>query len=185
MESPVCTPTGSMFSMEHTATALPRLSRMTSNSISFHPEMQLLHQNLGNGRQAQAVFGNLRAVLRAVLADTAAAAAQGVGRAHNDRIADFLRKGQRVVDIRPPPRLGIQGWPMASMVSLKFCRSSALSMVSQVAPRSLTPWASRKPSLASCMDRVRPFWPPRVDSRLSGFSFRMMRWMVSRVSGSM
>ena len=38
-ESPVCTPTGSTFSMEQTAITLPRLSRMVSNSISFQPEM--------------------------------------------------------------------------------------------------------------------------------------------------
>ena len=37
MESPVCTPTGSKFSMEQTAMALPTRSRMTSNSISFQP----------------------------------------------------------------------------------------------------------------------------------------------------
>ena len=39
MESPVCTPTGSRFSIEHTVIQLPLLSRMTSNSISFQPEM--------------------------------------------------------------------------------------------------------------------------------------------------
>ena len=38
-ESPVWMPTGSTFSMEHTVMALLRLSRMTSNSISFQPEM--------------------------------------------------------------------------------------------------------------------------------------------------
>ena len=40
MESPVCMPTGSKFSMEHTATALPAASRNVSNSISFQPDMQ-------------------------------------------------------------------------------------------------------------------------------------------------
>ena len=39
MESPVWTPTGSRFSMEHTAMTLPTLSRMVSNSISFQPKM--------------------------------------------------------------------------------------------------------------------------------------------------
>ena len=39
MLSPVCMPTGSMFSMLHTVTALPAASRMTSNSISFQPKM--------------------------------------------------------------------------------------------------------------------------------------------------
>ena len=39
MLSPVCTPTGSRFSMQQTAIALPAPSRITSNSISFHPAM--------------------------------------------------------------------------------------------------------------------------------------------------
>jgi len=37
IESPVCTPTGSTFSIEQIAIALPTPSRMTSNSISFQP----------------------------------------------------------------------------------------------------------------------------------------------------
>jgi len=36
-ESPVCTPIGSMFSMEQTTTALSWRSRMTSSSNSFQP----------------------------------------------------------------------------------------------------------------------------------------------------
>ena len=41
MESPVWTPTGSRFSMEHTAMTLPAASRIVSNSISFQPKMAL------------------------------------------------------------------------------------------------------------------------------------------------
>ena len=37
IESPVCTPIGSRFSMEHTTTTLSALSRMTSSSYSFQP----------------------------------------------------------------------------------------------------------------------------------------------------
>ena len=39
MESPVCTPTGSRFSMLHTVITLPLWSRITSYSISFQPAM--------------------------------------------------------------------------------------------------------------------------------------------------
>ena len=39
MESPVCTPMGSKFSMEQTTTQLSAPSRMTSSSNSFHPAM--------------------------------------------------------------------------------------------------------------------------------------------------
>ena len=37
IESPVCTPIGSTFSIEHTITALSAPSRITSSSNSFHP----------------------------------------------------------------------------------------------------------------------------------------------------
>ena len=37
IESPVCTPIGSMFSIEQTMTTLSRPSRITSSSNSFHP----------------------------------------------------------------------------------------------------------------------------------------------------
>src|SRR5207302_3063156 len=40
MESPVWTPMGSTFSMEHTTTQLSARSRMTSSSYSFHPAME-------------------------------------------------------------------------------------------------------------------------------------------------
>ena len=37
MESPVCTPIGSMFSMEQMTTTLSAPSRITSSSYSFQP----------------------------------------------------------------------------------------------------------------------------------------------------
>ena len=37
IESPVCTPIGSMFSMEQTTTTLSARSRISSSSYSFHP----------------------------------------------------------------------------------------------------------------------------------------------------
>ena len=39
IESPVCTPIGSRFSIEQTTTTLSARSRMTSSSYSFHPAM--------------------------------------------------------------------------------------------------------------------------------------------------
>ena len=39
IESPVCTPIGSRFSIEQTTTTLSAWSRMTSSSYSFHPVM--------------------------------------------------------------------------------------------------------------------------------------------------
>ena len=78
----------------------------------------------------------------------------------------------------------MQGSLMLSMVSLKSWRSSALSIVSGLAPSRRTPICSKKPSLANCMERVRPVWPPKVESRLSGRSFSIMRFITGRVKGS-
>ena len=39
IESPVCTPIGSRFSIEHTITLLSALSRITSSSYSFQPRI--------------------------------------------------------------------------------------------------------------------------------------------------
>ena len=39
IESPVCTPIGSRFSIEHTITTLSALSRITSSSYSFQPRI--------------------------------------------------------------------------------------------------------------------------------------------------
>ena len=47
IESPVCTPTGSKFSMEQTTTTLSFLSRIISSSYSFQPRMRLLQEHLG------------------------------------------------------------------------------------------------------------------------------------------
>ena len=41
IESPVCTPMGSRFSMEQMTTQLSAWSRMTSSSYSFHPAIEV------------------------------------------------------------------------------------------------------------------------------------------------
>ena len=82
-------------------------------------------------------------------------------------------------------REGMVGWSMDFIASLKSCLSSLLSMASMFVPMSRTPRLSRKPLLCSSMARLRPVWPPSPASRLSGFSFSIMRSTVRRVSGSM
>jgi len=79
----------------------------------------------------------------------------------------------------------ITGSPIDMSMSLNFCLSSALSIVSGSAPRSFTPFASRNPSLASCIDKVSPICPPSVGSMLSGFSFLIILLNTGRFSGSM
>ena len=73
-----------------------------------------------------------------------------------------------------------QGWPMASMVSLKPWRSSALRMDSALVPKSRTPYLSRVPSSARAMARFNPVCPPRVGSTASGRSISMI-WVTEAV----
>ena len=79
----------------------------------------------------------------------------------------------------------MQGSPMASIVSLNSCLSSALSIVSGLAPSRRTLWLSRKPDFASSMQSVSPVCPPREERMESGFSFSIIRSIVSGMSGSM
>ena len=79
---------------------------------------------------------------------------------------------------------GMTGSFISASVSLKRSLSSALSIVSGSAPSSVTFIFSKKPSLASCMERVSPVCPPSVESRLSGRSFSIILLTVVRVSGS-
>jgi hypothetical protein len=80
---------------------------------------------------------------------------------------------------------GITGWPILCMVSLKSFLSSALSMVSGDDPSRRTFIFLRKPARASCIQSVRPVWPPSPDKMLSGRSLSIMRLIVLSVSGSM
>ena len=57
-----------------------------------------LHQNLRDGRQTQTILRDLFQLFT-VLANAAAAAAQRVGGTHDHRIADLLRKGQRIGNV--------------------------------------------------------------------------------------
>ena len=54
IESPVCTPIGSMFSIEQTITTLSAPSRITSSSNSFQPMMLALDQHRRDRRQLEA-----------------------------------------------------------------------------------------------------------------------------------
>ena len=53
IESPVCTPIGSRFSIEHTITALSWPSRITSSSYSFQPRIGLLEEHLRRRARGQ------------------------------------------------------------------------------------------------------------------------------------
>jgi hypothetical protein len=76
IESPVCTPIGSKFSMEQMTTHLSLWSRITSISYSFQPSRRFLDEDLVDRREVEAV-GDDALELLAVVGDAAAGAAEG------------------------------------------------------------------------------------------------------------
>ena len=128
IESPVWMPTGSKFSIEQTVMTLSFASRITSNLDLLPAGDALFDEDLVNGGEADAV-GRDVPELGFVVRDAAAGAAQRKGWADDDGVVDFLRKVDRVLD-GGDDLTGETGWPIASIVSLNSCRSSALSIVS-------------------------------------------------------
>ena len=88
MESPVCTPMGSKFSMGQMMTTLSLASRITSSSNSFQPNTDSSEHHLAGHGGGQALGGN-GAQIVLVVDHAAAGAAQGVGRAHHHGEADI------------------------------------------------------------------------------------------------
>ena len=97
IESPVCTPIGSKFSIEQTTTQLSAWSRMTSSSYSFQPaidrSMRISRDRAGvetDRRQSPQLVG--------VGGDAGARAAEDERRPDDDREADVVRDGHDLVE---------------------------------------------------------------------------------------
>ena len=137
IESPVCTPMGSTFSMEQTTTQLSARSRMTSSSNSFQPAIERSTRISVIGL-ASSPSAAMRRSSSVVCGDAGPPAAQDEGGAH-DRPAG------------PPPSAtasasssvwavpeGGTSRPIPTMAPLKASRSSAVWMASALAPISST-----------------------------------------------
>ena len=182
--SPVCTPMGSTFSMEQMITTLSARSRMTSSSNSCQPATDSSSITWVMGLRRRPLLGDAPQAV-AVVGDAAAGAAQGEGRAHDERQAEIaggaLGVGQRGRRSRCAARAGRSPpWRCGTRR-----RSSARRMASASAPIISTSQRSRMPLSLSSIARFRAVWPPSVGSSASGRSISMMRVSVGRSSGSM
>jgi hypothetical protein len=167
MESPVCTPMGSKFSMLQITTQLSLTSRMTSSSNSFHPAIDFSTRisPIGDGRCPR------RPGAEALVScgDARAGAAEDETRADHDGPADSGRS-QRLVDRVANPDSGTAR-PMSAMAALKSSRSSAVSMASGRAPMTSTPKRSVTPRRTSSIVRLSAVWPPeRGQQRVGPFA---------------
>ena len=112
------------------------------------------------GDRRRPLVRDLDAVLPRSSADAAAGAAHGKGGAHDDRVADLLGKGQRVVQVLHDLGGDDRAGRCFSMVSLNSWRSSALVDGLGLAP-------SRRDAVLRPESRLRASSMAEVQARLA------------------
>mmetsp|Transcript_31062 Transcript_31062/g.77287 ORF Transcript_31062/g.77287 Transcript_31062/m.77287 type:complete len:311 (+) Transcript_31062:3613-4545(+) len=182
MESPVCTPMGSRFSMEHTITTLSARSRITSSSYSFHPSRDF---SISTWLVADAstplvtiVFSSSRLYAMPPPEPPRVKAGRMMSGKEPISSAIFTASSQ----LFAVPEGGVFR-PIFCMASLKSCRSSALLMASSLAPMSSTPYFSSTPLSASVLVRLSAVCPPMVGRSAQGLSLARMSSTNSGVMG--
>ena len=137
MESPVCTPMGSMFSIEQTMMQLSALSRTTSISNSFHPSTDSSTSTSPTGEMARPSRTTASYPALSYAMPPPAPPRVNDGRMMRGRpISSRARRAsssERTVRLRGTSR------PMRSMASRNSWRFSALAMTVSSAPIISTP----------------------------------------------
>ena len=184
MESPVCTPMGSRFSMEQTMTALPALSRMTSISYSFQP--------IRDSSIKTSLLSEASKPAPAISKSSFSSWAMPPPVPPRVK-AGLIIKGQVPISLATAftssrswaqPLFGMSR-SSSCMAFLKRSLSSARSMALSSAPIISTLYFFRTPDLANSMARFRAVWPPSVGNKASGLSFSMIFSTYSGSKGSM
>ncbi len=183
IESPVCTPIGSKFSIEQTTTTLSRRSRITSSSYSFQPAID----------SSTSTSPIMLASMPRPASSSSPRASCATPPPEPPRVKEgrmMTGKPRSAAAARASSRLWARplrgtSRPIACIAALNSLRSSALRIASRSAPMRRTPWRSSTPRSASWMARLRPVWPPRVGRSASGFSRAMIFSSIATVIGSM
>mmetsp|Transcript_9931 Transcript_9931/g.60645 ORF Transcript_9931/g.60645 Transcript_9931/m.60645 type:complete len:209 (-) Transcript_9931:506-1132(-) len=173
MESPVCTPMGSKFSMLQTITTLSARSLITSSSYSFQPSRDI---------SINTWFVTDASIPRLTISSNSSwlyatpppvPPRVNAGRMIMGKLPIFsatLCASSIVVAV---PEDGVLS-PMRAIASLKRSLSSALLMASSLAPMSSTPYFSSTPLSARDLARLSPVCPPMVGRTASGLSLAMI-----------
>ena len=133
IESPVCTPIGSTFSIEQMMTQLSARSRITSSSNSFQPAIDCSMRISPIGLAARPSAAS-RSELLGGRGDAGAPAAEDVGGADDHRQADLVDHVDGLVEaVRDAPTAARRGRSRPSP-ALNCSRSSAVAMASALAP---------------------------------------------------
>ena len=142
IESPVCTPIGSTFSIEQTTTTLSWLSRISSSSYSFQPRIDSSSSTSVVGRRVRARRRRSGRRSLGVVGHAGAEAAHGERRPDHDRVAELV---DGVAAPRPwcgrRATAGRLAADARRRCSLNFWRSSPRWIASMSAPISSTPYS--------------------------------------------
>ena len=183
IESPVCTPIGSKFSIEQMITTLSWWSRITSSSNSFQPSTlsSIRHWWRGDCWRAHSTRPSNSESAKAMLPPVPPSVKLGrmmagipVSRTISRACASEVATPERG-SASPILRMALRNWS----------RSSALWIAARLAPISSTPCFASTPRSARSTARFSAVCPPRVGSSTSGFSRAITFSRLSTVIGSM
>ena len=184
MESPVCTPIGSTFSIEQMMTQLSAGSRITSSSYSFHPAIDFSMSTSPIGLAEIPVATTSRNSSSVCAIPIPLPPRMYAGRTMSGRPIS-CRTTSASSKLRATPLCGTLS-PISSMAILNFSRSSAVAIASAFAPISSgLPGTPTTPFSNNAIARFSAVCPPRVGNTASGFSRSMIASRTSGVSGSM
>ena len=182
IESPVCTPMGSRFSMEQTMMQLSFLSRTTSISYSFQPssDSSISSSLVGERSRPRIQISSKSSGFQAMPPPVPPSVKDGRIMQGKPSCACtcLASSSECAMALRGVSR------PMDCIALSNSCLSSALSIASLLAPISSTPYFSRTPSRARSSAQFKPVWPPMVGRIASGFSFAMMFSTCCQRTGS-
>jgi hypothetical protein len=182
IESPVCTPIGSTFSIEQTMMQLSLRSRTTSISNSFQPssDSSIRSSCVGLNMSPRLHISTNSSLLYAMPPPVPPSVNDGRITAGKPMSACTSSACSRSCAIpeRAEPR------PIRVIAALNFSRSSALSMAFFDAPISSTSNLVNTPSRARSSAQLSAVWPPIVGRSASGRSRSMIFAIICQVIGS-
>ena len=183
IESPVCTPIGSRFSMVQTITTLSAQSRITSSSNSFQPSRlrSMSTCEVGDSSRPRRTMVSYSSRLYATPPPDPPSVNDG------RMIAGYPVDSSSACassQLCANPPLATDK-PMRAMAAANSCRSSATRIARAFAPISCTPYLSSTPVSCSASATFSAVCPPIVGSSASGRSAAMTFSTYSAVTGSM
>ncbi len=175
-------PTGSIFSMEQTTIAVSLASRSTSNSISFHPAMDISIKHCPTGERISPFSTTATSSSSDSQIPPPVPPSVNAGRTISGYPISWANASASCT-LSAIADGGTGSWIFFIKVR-KLSRFSALSIASISVPRISIPNWSKMPSWESESAILSPVCPPKEGRIASGFSLCRMRFMKSTVKGS-